>query len=287
MVMLPSGTFQMGSSPSDFQRDLAFRPPDSFINRLATMLGSPGFRGFPEAETPQHVVTIKQAFAMSKYPVTVAEFAAFVKDTGYTARGDCLILGSGKPHISSGTSWQNDGFSRIGDDPVVCMRVDDTQAYIHWLNKRINRDRKSPTPALYRLPSEAEWEFAARAGTTTTWWWGDQVGRGNTNCDGCDQPSDPGRPTPVGTYRPNPFGLYDILGNVSQAVSDCWNPNYNGAPVDGRPWLSGDCSRRVRRGGSFNNGPWFARAASRSWFEIKATDNMTGFRLVRNMTREQ
>ncbi len=144
MVMLPSGTFQMGSSPSDFQRDLAFRPPDSFINRLATMLGSPGFRGFPEAETPQHVVTIKQAFAMSKYPVTVAEFAAFVKDTGYTARGDCLILGSGKPHISSGTSWQNDGFSQIGDDPVVCMRVDDTQAYIHWLNKRINRDRKSP-----------------------------------------------------------------------------------------------------------------------------------------------
>jgi formylglycine-generating enzyme required for sulfatase activity len=151
----------------------------------------------------------------------------------------------------------------------------------HWSNERIGHARKSPIPDLYRLPSEAEWEYAARARTTTTWWWGDQVGRGNANCDGCDQPRDPRQPTPVGAYRPNPYGLYDMLGNVLQMVSDCWNPNYNDAPDDGSPWLSGDCSKVVVRGGSFNNGPWFARSASRSWLDVKATDNLQGFRVVR------
>jgi len=287
MVVVPPGSFQMGSSPSDFERDLPFRPPDGFLNKLATMLGSPGFRGFPEAEVPQHTVTIRYEFAISKYPVTVAEFAAFVQATGYSPRGYCLVLGSGKPNVSPWNSWQSDGFRQVADDPVVCMRIDDARAYTHWLNGIVDHDQKLPNPVSYRLPSEAEWEYAARAGTTTTWWWGNQVGHGNANCDGCDPLHDPRQPTPVGAYRPNPYGLYDMLGNVSQMVNDCWNPNYNGAPEDGGPWLSGDCSRMVLRGGSFHNAPWFARPTSRSWSDVTSTDNMTGFRVVRNTITKQ
>lgn len=287
MVVIPSGTFQMGSSPSDYQRDLLFRPPENFVNTLMVWLGFPGTRGFPDAELPQHTVTIKQSFAMSKYPVTVAEFVSFVEETGYSPRGHCLIFNSGKPHISSGTSWRSNGFKQVGDDPVVCMRPDDARAYTNWLNRRTGHDPKSPVPDSYRLPSESEWEYAARAGTTTAWWWGDQVGRGNTNCDGCDPSRDPRQPTPVGTYRANPFGLYDMLGNVLQMVRDCWNPNYNDAPDDGSPWLSGDCSKVVLRGGSYNNVAWFARSANRSWLDVKSTDNLQGFRVVRNMTTKQ
>jgi formylglycine-generating enzyme required for sulfatase activity len=283
MVAIPSGTFRMGSSASDRERDLPFRPTDNIIIRLFVSLGLPDTRGFPDAEMPQHVVTIRYKFAMSKYPITVAEFATFSRETGYSPQGNCLILASGKPYIGSNTSWRQNGFEQVDDDPVVCMRVDDARAYIRWLNKKADYKQELSTPDSYRLPSEAEWEYAARARTTTAWWWGDLVGRGNANCDGCDQPQSPHQPTPVGTYHPNQFGLYDILGNTWQMVGDCWNPNYNDAPDDGSAWLKGDCSKTVERGGSFNKIPWFSRSTNRLWVRINTTDNSLGFRIARKI----
>jgi len=129
------------------------------------------------------------------------------------------------------------GFEQIDRDPVVCMRVKDVRAYVDWLNKKIRLREKFRHTNLYRTSSEAEWEYAARAGTTTARWWGDQIGRGNANCNGCDGTQNPLRPTTVGTYRANPFGLYDMLGNVWQIVGDCWNPNYDNAP-QGRQTLA-------------------------------------------------
>lgn len=283
MVAIPPGTFQMGTSASDYRRDQAFRPPEGLINTLVLLAGGQGTRGFPEAEMPQHSVAIQYTFAMSRYPVTVVEFVAFVRDTGYSPKGDCLIFGSGKPHIGSNTSWRYNGFDQVDDDPVVCIRADDARAYIQWLNRKAGHGQNSPNPGLYRLPSEAEWEYAARAGTTTAWWWGDEVGDGNANCDGCNQARSPEQPTRVGTYPPNPFGLYDMLGNVSQLVSDCRNPNYNDAPNDGSPWLTGDCSKSIGRGGGYHSGPWFARAALRAWLDKNTTDNVEGFRVARQI----
>lgn len=283
MVVIPAGTFRMGSSTSDYERDLASHPSEPVIIQFLVKLGLPGPIDFAPAELPQHTVNIPNDFAMSKYPVTVSEFLAFVRETGYAPEGDCVLFDRNKVHVNSNNSWQKNGFEQVDRDPVVCMRMKDARAYVGWLNKKMDSGKNSPSPSVYRLPSEAEWEYAARAGTTTAWWWGNQIGRGYANCDGCDGTQSPLQPTPVGTYRANPFGLYDMLGNVWQIVSDCWNPNYDYAPQDGQPWLTGDCSKSVQRGGSFNNGPWSARSASRLGDRIKATTNATGFRVARTI----
>ena len=115
----------------------------------------------------------------------------------------------------------------------------------------------------YRLLTEAEWEYAARAGSTTAYFWGDEIGKDNANCNGCGSQWDGRQTSPVGSFKPNAFGLYDMAGNVWQWVQDCYHDNYNGAPTDGSAWTSGDCNLRVVRGGSFIYGPRALRAAAR------------------------
>jgi formylglycine-generating enzyme required for sulfatase activity len=283
MAVIPAGKFLMGTSIADYKRDLAIRPPEPMFFQFLTMLGLLVDRNFAPAEIPQHQVTIPDDFAIGKYPVTIAEFLAFVREAGYAPEGNCLLFNGTKARISPNSSWMNSGFDQTALDPVVCMRVKDARAYVDWLNKKAGSGKGSASAVLYRLPSEAEWEYAARAGTTTARWWGDLIGLGNANCDGCNGTHNPLRPTPVGTYPRNPFGLYDMLGNVWQIVNDCWNPNYDGAPQDGRPWLSGDCSKIVERGGSFNNDVWFARSASRLWHDTNTTTNASGFRVARKI----
>ena len=207
---------------------------------------------------PVHGVTIGRPFALSVYEVTFAEWDACV------AAGGC---GAYEP--------RDRGWGR-GARPVVNVSWDDAQKYVEWLSAQ--------TGAAYRLPSESEWEYAARAGTTTRYVWGDEIGRNRANCDGCGSQWDNDRTAPVGSFAANPWGLYDMHGNVWEWVADCWNGSYAGAPSDGSAWLQGDCSMRVVRGGSWISNPWLLRAAYRSRSATGDRVYYSGFRVARTLT---
>jgi len=157
--------------------------------------------------------------------------------------------------------------------PVVSVTWDEAASYCEWAGGR--------------LPTEAEWEYAARAGSTTSRWWGEAVGAGRANCNGCGSTWDNSLLAPVGSFGPNPFGLYDMLGNVWQWVDDCWHDTYIGAPEDGSSWATGHCDRRVMRGGSWDNLPVFVRSAARSRGYADGADfdysSYAGFRLARTL----
>ena len=153
---------------------------------------------------------------------------------------------------------------------------DDAQQYVAWFSEMTGKP--------YRLLTEAEWEYAARAGSTTAYSWGDEIGAGNANCDGCGSGWDNSKTAPVGSFNPNAFGLYDMAGNVWRWVQDCYHGDYTGAPTDGSAWTSGDCSRRVIRGGSWSGIPQVLRSAYRvSYVSVVRTGNL-GFRIGRTLT---
>ena len=172
-----------------------------------------------------HRATIGQPFAVGVYEVTFAEWEA------------CVSGGGCKGYRPDDVGWGR------GRRPVINVSWEDARAYVAWLSRE--------TGQAYRLLSEAEWEYAARAGTTTKYWWGDETRQNRANCDGCGSQWDVTQTAPVGSFRPNAFGLHDVHGNVWEWVQDCWNGNYAGAPGDGRAWKTGNCSRRVLRGGSW------------------------------------
>jgi formylglycine-generating enzyme required for sulfatase activity len=261
MIGIPAGKFAMGSPATE--------------------------QGRFDAEGPQHVVSVR-AFALGKYNVTTAEFLTFLRETGYQPAPCNPILGLTWKSPSRGLAYPP-GLTDPPLTPAVCLSWNDAQAYIAWLNGKVHGP---PSPVKsgegpYRLPSEAEWEYAARAGTTTARWWGDAVGVGNANCDGCGSQWDGSLIAPVGSFGPNPFGLYDALGNVWQWVNDCWNESYAGAPTDGSTWATGDCSKHVLRGGSWSNVPIFIRSASRSKSDAAGKDFdysiFAGFRVARTL----
>jgi len=158
---------------------------------------------------------------------------------------------------------------------VVNVSWDDARAYLAWLS--------GPATGIYRLPSEAEWEYAARAGTTTPYWWGHQIGTDNANCRGCTGDVDLEQTAPVASFRPNAFGLHDMLGNVWQWVEDCGNAALAGRPADGRPVLSGHCRDRALRGGSWDNLPQAVRVGSRSADGSQARQSIFGFRVAKTL----
>jgi formylglycine-generating enzyme required for sulfatase activity len=137
------------------------------------------------------------------------------------------------------------------------------------------------TGKTYRLLTEAEWEYAARAGTTTSYYWGGEIGKNNANCDGCGSQWDNKQTAPVGSIKPNAFGLCDMASNVWQWVEDCYHANYGGAPADGSAWPGRDCNNRVLRGGSWVYDSQYLRAASRSRITSVDRDNNMGFRVGR------
>ena len=138
---------------------------------------------------------------------------------------------------------------------------------------------------MYRLLSESEWEYVARAGKRTRYWWGDEIERNRANCNGCGSPWDGLQTAPVGMFSPNNFGLYDVHGNVWEWVEDCWNDDYDGMPVDGSAWTSERCdnSPRVLRGGAWNNEPQNLRSANRNRSTAKNRNNNVGFRVARTL----
>ncbi|MBV9332195.1 MAG: SUMF1/EgtB/PvdO family nonheme iron enzyme [Alphaproteobacteria bacterium] len=173
--------------------------------------------------------------------------------------------------------------------PAVCLDWKDANAYIAWLNRKVREQRPSLRERMgpYRLPSEAEWEYAARAGTNTARWWGDAPGKAEANCNGCGSAFDYRLLSSVDSFTPNPFGLYGMLGNAWQWTADCWHPDYVGAPADGRAWVSADCSRHVIRGGSWDNVPIFVRSAVRSGAANDGGEfdysTLAGFRVARDL----
>jgi formylglycine-generating enzyme required for sulfatase activity len=205
-------------------------------------------------EGPEHFVTIARPFAVGKYEVSFAEWDACV------AGGGC---GGYRP--------PDRGWGR-GRQPVIHMSWRDAKAYVAWLGET--------TGKAYRLLSEAEWEYAARAGSTTRYWWGDDVGWDNANCRGCASPWDGKQTAPVGSFRPNGFGLYDVAGNVWEWVEDCWSDSYEGVPGNGSAWTMRTCVRRVHRGGSWVNVPGGVRSALRGWSYPDRRDDAIGFRVA-------
>ena len=246
MVVVPAGSFMMGS-------------PDAEAGRFSD-------------EGPQHRVTIDYPFAVGVYEVTFAEWDACVRAAGCDGH-EPNDLGRGR-----------------GRRPVINVSWDDAWRYADWLTEQTGEE--------HRLLSEAEWEYVARAGTETARYWGeraqqqcqhangyDAVGHAkhslSINPIGCrDRQADT---APVGSYRPNGFGLYDVLGNVREWVDDCWNGSYEGAPTDGSAWLGGDCSLRVLRGGSWLDEPGFLRSALRYGYPAGRRSSSLGFRLARTI----
>jgi len=248
------------------------------------VMGSPaGEAGRFDTEGPQHAVTIK-AFALAKYPVTTEQFLAFLKDTGYQPKPCNTLLGTQWHTQGRGIAYPPD-YTDPRLWPAVCLNVDDARAYIAWINKKARAAHPAlGTRAPYRLPSEAEWEYAARGGTATARWWGEELGKGNANCNGCGSEWDDKLLAPVDALKPNPFGLYGMLGNAWEWTADCWHPSYQNAPADGRAWESGDCSRHVLRGGSWDNLPVFVRAAARSpGSGADDYSSLAGFRIARDL----
>lgn len=215
-------------------------------------------------EKPVHQVTVK-AFKMGQTEVTFAQWDACVKDGGCSYQPD------------------DEGWGR-GERPVINMSYDYiTQQFIPWLNR--------VTGKRYRLPSEAEWEYAARAGSTTRYSWGNEASHKYANygtdncCNGLAKDKDKWVNTsPVKSFSANQFGLYDMHGNVWEWVQDCWNNSYQNAPSDGSAWMEGDCSSRVLRGGGWKYHPPFQRSANRSWFETSHRGPGSGFRLAEDLS---
>jgi formylglycine-generating enzyme required for sulfatase activity len=223
-------------------------------------MGSPSNeKGRYDNEGPQHKVTIARPFAVSKYAVTFDDWDACVKVGGCPQEGRASDAGWGR-----------------GRRPVIYVSWDDAKAYVAWLSKMAGKP--------YRLLTEAEWEYAARAGTTTAYYWGDEIGKNNANCNGCGSQWDGRHTAPVGSFAPNAFGLYDMAGNVWQWVEDCYHDNYNGAPADGSAWQAGDCKSSVVRGGSWDEDPQLLRLAGRNRGSSSLRDDGLGFRVGRTLT---
>ncbi len=244
----PGGTF----------KDCVQCPEMVVIPGGSFLMGSlAGERGRVKDEGPQHRVTVRR-FAMGKYELTFAQWDACA------AAGGC----SRRPG--------DEGWGR-GNRPVIWVSWNDAKQYVAWLSRK--------TGKRYRLPSEAEWEYAARAGTRTAYWWGEAPGSGNAACKGCGSQWDNKKTAPVGSFRPNRFGLYDVSGNVWEWVEDCWHGSYAGAPVNGRPWTTGgNCRDRVMRGGSWYINPRYLRSAYRYSNEPgNRYANLFGFRVARTL----
>jgi formylglycine-generating enzyme required for sulfatase activity len=172
---------------------------------------------------------------------------------------------------------EDSGFGR-GQRPVIFINWNDAQTYVAWLSKM--------TGKTYRLLSEAEYEYATRAGTQTAYPWGDQLGTNNANCKDCGSKWDGGQTAPVGSFPANAFGLYDMTGNVFEWVQDCWHDNYDGAPTDGSAWATGDCSKRVVRAGSWYYPSDLVRSAFRYGSNFGVSGAIAGFRVARTLSAE-
>lgn len=226
---------------------------------IAVAAGSFQMGGSATAQTqPVHAVQIKP-FALAKNPVTRGEFEKFIEAT----------------HYDAGKGWRKPFFKQSAGDPVINVSWNDAQAYIAWLNKT--------TDGHYRLPTEAEWEYAARAGTSTAYYWGEDIGKALANCNDCGSEWDGERTSPVASFPANAWGLFDMGGNAAQWTQDCFSENYQNAPADGSAMLSGDCKYRVIRGGGWSDPTKAVRVDAREGNLPDFRYMNVGFRLAKDL----
>ena len=258
LIAIPAGVFTMGSPASE--------------------------KGRHERESPAHQVAITRPFAIGVYEVTRNEYSRFVRAVDHSSDLESCLVNEG--HLwkeRPGQNWRILAFPQTPRHPVVCVNWYDATAYVSWLSQTTGFE--------YRLPSAAEWEYAARAGTNTPWYWGDSTDEQCAYANGADETTDlPWRAqcndghaqtALVGVLQPNAFGLHDVLGNAWEWVQDCFNWSYEGAPADGSAWEEGDCTARAMRGASWASTPTYLRAAHRAGQHAGFRSDYVGFRVVR------
>jgi formylglycine-generating enzyme required for sulfatase activity/predicted Ser/Thr protein kinase len=261
MKVLPPGRFNQGSAADD---------PDA-----------------QPFEQPQHPVAIAYPLGMGVYEVTVGEFREFVDATSRKITGCTVYEGSWRERPD--LSWSDVGYPQTSTHPVACVSWSDALDYTAWLSHK--------TGQRYRLPSASEWEYAARAGSEAPRPWSNELAAACNIANVADLSAAQRYPgwkvhpcndgyvysAPVGSFAPNSFGLYDMLGNVFEWVQDCWHPDYRGSPSDGSAWLSGDCSQHDLRGGSWFTAPSYVSVTARNRFDTSYRSNSIGFRIVREI----
>jgi formylglycine-generating enzyme required for sulfatase activity len=262
LVAVPSGNFTMGAAASEGN----------------------------SSERPGHAVAIARPFALGKFAVTRGEFAAFVNATGHKMEGGCNLYTT-KWEIQQDRSWRSPPvFQQEDSHPVVCVSWGDAHAFVAWLSQQTGKP--------YRLPTEAEWEHAERAGTTTRFHFGSEEAEFCRFGNAADQTAKKSHPSwpvlpcsdgyvhtaPVGSFLPNQFGLYDMIGNARQWVEDCYHESYDSAPSDGSAWTEADCKRHVIRGAAWTTFPEALRSSLRSWGGVNFRCFNAGFRVARTLT---
>ncbi len=242
------------SAPFRTFQDCATCPELVTVPRGSFIMGSTD--GVRKKEQPAHRVTISHRFALGRYEVTFDEWDACYADGGCSNPAFDRDWGRGKL-------------------PVINVTYADTQEYFAWISRK--------TGETYRLPSEAEWEYAARAGARTGYWWGDKMIDGWANCRGCGTEWSGVKTAPVGSFQPSPWGLYDMHGNVLEFVADCWHDSHVGAPEDGTARADGPCTSKVVKGGAWYYLSNLSRAATRFRNDNRVYSYFIGFRVLREI----
>ncbi len=288
LLLLSALTSVNAYQVGDTFRDCATCPEMVVLPAGKFTMGSPeGERGRYDDEGPQRQVTIPEPFAVGKYEVTIGQYAEFVRETKHKT-GNCSYPGDG--------SWRDPGFKQSNEHPVVCVSWDDAITYVYWLSLKTGHE--------YRLLTETEWEYAARAGTTSEYHFGRVILGNQANYNNKNEGT-----VVVGSFPANAFGLHDMHGNVWEWVEDCWHDDYTGAPMNSNAWLSGcrkgsenDCRYysgdalsickelivgkvlRVLRGGSWDNDSKSVRSAARDGGSAAYLHSYLGFRVARTLT---
>jgi formylglycine-generating enzyme required for sulfatase activity len=255
----PPATATLSTTPapksSSAKAGDVFRDCDGCVEMLVVPAGTFEMGSTTEYENPPHRVTIAKPFAIGRHEVTFDQW-------------DMCVADGGCKHRPEDRDWGR------GDRPVINVSWLDAKAFVAWLSQK--------TGQTYRLPSEAEWEYAAKGGTNSPYWWGRDVGSRQANCRECNTGTSQ-QTSAVGSYKANPFGLHDTSGNAAEWVEDCWNDNYRGAPQNGSPWLTGQCRLRVLRGGAFDSAAKYLRSTARFRYDSDVRYSANGFRVVREL----
>lgn len=271
MVRVPAGAFAMGAAPGEEERE-----------QLA--------EAFRHRSQPQRRVHVAP-FAVGRFEVTRGEYRLFVQATGRGSDG-CFVWSGNEFVFDAAKDWRHPGFEQSDAHPAVCVSWEDANAYVQWLSAR--------TGARYRLLTEAEWEYAARAGSAGARFWGNDAERGCAFANGADLATSGAVPgaadwgrvdcndrfaftAPAGQFAANAFGLHDVLGNAAEWTQDCWKGNYAGAPADARAVTDGDCALRAVRGGSWEDAPVGVRSAYRVGSPTTVRVYTRGFRIARDL----